>query len=63
LSGGGDTGAAALAARVAARWNAPMSLPPLRTLFFEDLSVGLTDFAICAGSSSSAQKHARLWRS
>jgi hypothetical protein len=60
LSGGGDTGAAALAARVAARWNAPMSLPPLRTLFFEDLSVGLTDFGMlhnCAGSSTRLANH------
>jgi hypothetical protein len=40
-----------------------MNLPPLRTLFFEDLSVGMTDFAIFAGSSSSAQKRASLWRS
>jgi hypothetical protein len=24
--------------------NAPMNLPPLRTLFFEDLSVGMTDY-------------------
>ena len=24
--------------------NAPMTLPPLRTLFFEDLSVGMTDY-------------------
>jgi len=40
-----------------------MNLPPLRTLFFEDLSVGMTDFAIFAGSSKSAQKHATRWKS
>jgi len=33
-----------------------MNLPPLRTLFFEDLSVGMSVFAIFAGSSGSAQK-------
>jgi hypothetical protein len=35
-----------------------MSLQPLRTLFFEDLSVGMTDFAIFAGSSGSAHERA-----
>jgi len=40
-----------------------MNLPPLRTLFFEDLSVGMTDFAVFAGSSRSTHKHATRWRS
>jgi hypothetical protein len=35
-----------------------MSLQPLRTLFFEDLSVGMTDFALFAGKRRSAQEHA-----
>ena len=33
-----------------------MSLQPLRTLFFEDLSVGMTDFGILAGSRTSQHK-------
>jgi hypothetical protein len=40
-----------LARRSAARYKEPMSLLPLRTLFFEDLSVGMTYFGIYAGSS------------
>jgi hypothetical protein len=35
-----------------------MNLPPLRTLFFEDLSVGMTDFAFFAGKRRSVQKRA-----
>jgi hypothetical protein len=35
-----------------------MSLQPLRTLFFEDLSVGMTDFVILAGNSRSTHKRA-----
>jgi hypothetical protein len=36
-----------------------MSLPPLRTLFFEDLSVGMTDSALSATTRTSGQKVAR----
>jgi hypothetical protein len=33
-----------------------MSLQPLRTLFFEDLSVGMTDYGISAGKRTNAHK-------
>jgi hypothetical protein len=33
-----------------------MSLPPLRTLFFEDLSVGMTDFGFFAGKRTSTHE-------
>jgi hypothetical protein len=37
-----------------------MNLPPLRTLFFEDLSVGMTDFVTLAQKRTSAQKLASV---
>jgi hypothetical protein len=40
-----------------------MNLPPLRTLFFEDLSVGMFDFDKFAGSSRSVHKRAMCWQS
>jgi hypothetical protein len=40
-----------------------MNLPPLRTLFFEDLSVGMTYFDKFAGSSRSTHKRATCWQS
>jgi hypothetical protein len=45
-----------LARRSAARSKEPMSLLPLRTLFFEDLSVGMTDFGIFAGWRTNQRK-------
>jgi hypothetical protein len=33
-----------------------MSLQPLRTLFFEDLSVGMTEFVIFAGERTSTHE-------
>ena len=36
-----------------------MSLLPLRTLFFEDLSVGMTEFVIFAGKGTSAHELVR----